>query len=94
MDVTAIFFSPPRAEFRDGKIVPVPREQWRSLPAEEQIDAVLDLGPPSAMTEARLSPTVCSEPGYLEMRLKRIATAGIPQPVADQLKKHCAAQPK
>lgn len=48
--------------------------------------------PQSAMTETRLSAAVCSEPGYLEMRLKRIAVAGIPRPVADELKKHCSAE--
>ena len=53
-------------------MVPVPRDEWRSLPAEDQRDAVLYLGPSSAMTESQLDPRLCSEPGYVEMRLKRI----------------------
>ena len=31
----------PRATIRDGRIVPIPRDQWRSLSMEEQFDAVL-----------------------------------------------------
>jgi hypothetical protein len=89
-DFDSHFWSPPRMTLRDGKAVPVSRDQWRSLRAEEQFDAVLYLGTESAMTTSRLSPAVCSEPGYLEMRLRRIAVGGIPQPVADELKQHCA----
>jgi hypothetical protein len=91
-DFTDHFWSPPRGAFRDGRLVPIPPDQWRTLRAEDQFDAVLYLGPQSAMTQTRLSPAVCSEPGYLEMRLRRIAVAGIPRPVADELKKHCSAE--
>jgi hypothetical protein len=79
-----------RFAVRDGRIMPIPRREWRTLRTEDQLDAVLFLGPPSAMTEARLPPTVCSQPGYLDMRLKRIALAGIPQAEADKLKELCA----
>ena len=40
----------PRATMQAGEIVPIPRDEWRALPMEEQFDAVLHLGPPSAMT--------------------------------------------
>jgi hypothetical protein len=80
-----------RFALRDGKPVPVPKEQWRSLPAEEQFDAVLYLGPASAMTESRWSPALCSDAAYMEMRLKRIAVSGIPQAEADRLKTYCAS---
>jgi hypothetical protein len=83
-DFTAVFWSPPRAEFRDGKVVPVTKEQWRSLPAEDQLDALLYLGPPGAMTDVPLSKAVCTEPGYLETRLKRLAVSGMPPPIADE----------
>ncbi|HEX2344717.1 MAG TPA: hypothetical protein VHI98_29880 [Vicinamibacterales bacterium] len=79
-----------RFAVRDGKMVQVPKEEWRTLPAEDQFDAVLYLGPPSAMTESRWSPALCADAAYMEMRLKRIATAGIPQAEADRLKKYCA----
>jgi len=80
-----------RFGLRDGKPVPIPKEQWRSLPAEEQFDAVLYLGPASAMTESRWSPALCSDAAYVEMRLKRIAVSGIPQAEADRLKTYCAS---
>jgi hypothetical protein len=61
-------------------IVPVPKEQWRKLRAEEQFDALLYLGPHSTTQAEPLSPKLCSEPGYMDMRLKRIALAGLPPP--------------
>ena len=80
-----------RFAFRDGKPVPIPNDQWRSLPAEQQFDALLYLGPASAMTESRWSPALCSDAAYMEMRLKRIAVAGIPQAEADRLKTYCSS---
>lgn len=38
-------------------------ESWRMLRAEDQLDAVIDKGSPSAMTQAPLSRAVCTEPG-------------------------------
>jgi hypothetical protein len=74
----------------DGKIVPIPKDQWRSLRAEDQFDAVIYLGPPSAMTESRWSPALCSDTAYMEMRLRRIAVSGVPPAEADRLKQYCA----
>lgn len=37
----------PRARLVDGALVPIPREEWRRLPMEEQFDAVLHLGSPA-----------------------------------------------
>jgi len=88
-------FAFPRLRIVDGKpdfSSPIPRDQWRSLRMEDQFDALLYLGPPPEITQSRLSPTLCSESGYLEMRLKRIALAGLPQAEADQLKQVCATQ--
>jgi hypothetical protein len=90
-DAARFFSWPNRFTVQDGKTVPVPKDQWRSLPAEEQFDAVLYLGPPSAMTEAQWSPALCADAAYMEMRLKRIAVSGIPQAEADRLKKYCAS---
>lgn len=80
-----------RFAVRGGKMVQIPKEEWRSLPAEEQFDAVLYLGPPSAMTESQWSPALCADAAYMEMRLKRIAVSGIPQAEADRLKTYCAS---
>ena len=41
-----------------------PRDQWRSLSAEEQFDAVLYLGPPSSMTTSWPSAALCRDAAY------------------------------
>jgi hypothetical protein len=87
---------PTRSAVRDGKTVPVPREQWGLLPAEDQLDAVLYLGPAAAMTNRRsyeIPRALCAEPGFLEMQLERIAISGVPQFEADRLKQYCATVP-
>lgn len=58
---------------------PVP--QRRPVRMEEQFDAILYLGPPSAMTVAQLSPALCSDlPG----------SPGAPTKSASRLKEYCA----
>jgi hypothetical protein len=61
---------------------------------EEQFDAVLYLGPPSTMTVAKLSPALCADRGYMEMRLGRLAIIapppGAPFLPADRLREYCA----
>lgn len=39
---------------------------------EHQVDAVLYLGPVSTQTHSRLAPELCSDPAYIEMRLRRL----------------------
>ena len=67
---------------RDGKGVPVPRDQWRSLRMEDQVDAVLYLGSPSEITYSRLPPALCADAEYVAMRLRRLTMSGLP---ADRL---------
>jgi hypothetical protein len=55
------------------------------------MDAMLYLGPKSTVALAPLSPMICTEPGYLDTRLARMALAGIPQAEADRLKRFCAS---
>ncbi len=89
-DFTA--FSPPeapRAAIRDGRIVPIPRDQWRSLPAEEQFDAVLYLGPPSSMTRSLPSAALCRDAAYVEMRRERLSLVGMRRDL-EQLQRYCA----
>ena len=66
----------PRLTFRDGRIVPVPSDQWRSLPMEEQFDAVLHLGPPAGMTTSWPSASLCLDAAYMDMRRERLSLAG------------------
>jgi hypothetical protein len=66
----------------------------RPVRMEEQFDALLYLGPPSEMTSAQLSPALCSDRSYVEMRLARLALVppppGAPISLADRLKESCA----
>ena len=85
-------FSPaeaPRATIRDGRIVPIPRDRWRSLPAEEQFDAVMYLGPSSGMTTSWPSPALCRDPAYMNMRRERLSLLGMQRDL-EQLQRYCA----
>jgi hypothetical protein len=83
----------PRMTLKGDALVPLPREQWTTLPVEDQVDAVLYLGPKAAMIDAQVPARACAEPGFLEERLRRIAVAGIPAFEADRLKQICATRP-
>ena len=49
----------------------------------------------AAMKQVPLSPAICSDPRYIEERLRRIALAGIPHAEADRVRQLCAgATPK
>lgn len=69
----------------------IPREQWRPLRMEDQFDAVLYLGPPSTLTNARLSPALCADRAFIEMRLQRMTLAGFPQ-AEGMMKRSCGDQ--
>jgi hypothetical protein len=68
----------------------IPRDRWATLRAEEQFDAVLYLGPDSTMSEMPLSDRICSDAGYIEERLRRIALTGISQHEAERLRTLCS----
>jgi hypothetical protein len=55
-----------------------------------QTDAVLYLGPASQRTFARLTAVLCSDTGYRQMRIRRMALGGN-RDAAGQLEKECAA---
>jgi hypothetical protein len=78
----------------DGKPVPIARDQWRSLRMEDQADAVLYPGAASGIRISRLSPELCVDSAYMEMRLRRIGLAGLTGE-AERLKQYCrTAAPK
>ena len=54
-------------------------------------DAVLYLGPPSAITFSRLSPSLCADPAYMDMRMKRVALTSGLQRLSEELKEHCTS---
>jgi len=53
-------------------------------------DAVLYLGPPPAITFSRISPVLCTDQRYMEMRLRRMALSHNSQVQVEQLKRECA----
>jgi hypothetical protein len=58
------------------------------------VDAVLYLGPTSAMTTSRLSRSLCEDASYIAMRRERMALSGVPPAqVADLLSRDCPAVP-
>jgi len=81
-----------RGTLQDNKLVPIPRTQWRSLPMEQQFDAVLYLGPPASITYSRMSPALCADTAYMRMRLQRMALMQEPMgsEEAGRLKRYCA----
>jgi hypothetical protein len=82
-----------RMILKGDALVPLPREEWLTMPVEEQLDAVLYLGPAARMTGITTPAQACAQPGFLEERLRRIALTGIPAFEADRVKKVCASVP-
>jgi hypothetical protein len=77
-----------RFAVKDGAPTPLPREQWRVKRMEDQFDAVLYLGPRSAITFERLPPALCADAVYLRMRRDRL-TALNQRAEADQFERAC-----
>jgi hypothetical protein len=77
-----------------GALSFAPGSRQRPVRMEDQFDALLYLGPVSAMTTAQLSPALCSDQTYMGMRLARLALVpppnGVPISPADRLKQYCA----
>jgi hypothetical protein len=91
-DVTVLMPSRARMSFATGKPVPVAENDFRPLRVEDQMDAVLYLGPRGTMTESQPSDKSCAEPGYLDERLRRIALTGIPAFEAERVRALCAGK--
>jgi hypothetical protein len=62
-----------------------------ALRMEDQYDALVYLGPVSSITMSKLSPSLCRDTSYMEMRLRRMASIAPAAPDAAMLKELCAA---
>jgi hypothetical protein len=63
----------PRVAIRNGRIVQIARDEWKSLRMEEQFDALLYIGARSEVTDAFVAPELCRDPAYIQMRNARMA---------------------
>lgn len=92
-DFTAYYPSEAMGRFaiRDGKpdfSAQIPREQWKTLRAEDQFDAVLYTGKgPSPRVD--LDPARCAEKAEFEEHLRRTVVSGVPPFEAERLKNLC-----
>ena len=93
-DIAALPASLGRVSFQNGVMAPVPKDQWRTLAIEDQLDAVLYLGPAAETTEVAVPPRACAEPGFEAERLRRIALTGLPAFEADRIRRICAPPPR
>jgi hypothetical protein len=89
LDASAFVPTPMRFRFNGSQPLEIPRDQWRALAAEEELDAVLYLGPRASMTQMPLSSDICRDPRYVAERLRRIAVVGLPPPESDRVRQLC-----
>ena len=86
MGAATVLWAGPRVSVQTGQIVPIPREEWRSMRMEDQYDALLYLGPRTSWGYAMVSPALCADPTYVEMRTSRMALA---EWKSDQFEDYC-----
>lgn len=73
-----------------GKYTVIPPNKWRVFPMENQFDAIIYLGNSSNITISQLSPTICLDSTYIQMRMQRMALSGAPQNEIAKFKKRCS----
>lgn len=86
MGAAAVAYDGPRVSIQGGEIVQITRDQWRSMWMEDQYDALLYLGPRASWSDVMVSPALCSDPRYVEMRMARMA---LTEWKSDQLEDYC-----
>src|SRR5207302_4986746 len=92
-DFTAYYPSDAMGRFaiKDGKpdfSAPIPREQWKTLRAEDQFDAVLYAGKgPSPIVP--LDPARCADKAEFQEHVRRTQVSGVPPMEAERLKRLC-----
>ncbi len=84
-------FAAPRFDLRAGNGALVPREQWRALSMEDQVDAVLYLGPRASITVSPVVPSqeVCADPRFLKRRVEKAMLTSLPPPEIERVKALC-----
>jgi hypothetical protein len=73
---------------KEGQLAPVAREQWKTMPMEDQFDALLYLGPPASMTTITIPAALCADGDFVRRRVDRLTRFGPPVEVQN-FKKTC-----
>lgn len=77
-----------RVGMKGGKLIALPREEWKMKPMEEQFDAILYLGSPASMTIATVPAALCADHEFVAHRMQRLTRFGPPIEV-EKFKKAC-----
>ena len=59
-----------------GRLVPVPRGEWKTMRMEDQFDSLLYLGPPALMTTAPVPSALCQDADFVKRRVERLSRFG------------------
>jgi hypothetical protein len=70
------------------QLVPLPREEWKTMRMEDQFNALLYLGAPSSMTDEPMPAALCQDAQFVKTRLERLAVFAPPFEV-DNFKRAC-----
>ena len=70
------------------QLVPLSRDEWKTMRMEDQFNALLYLGAPSSMTDAPMPVALCQDPQFVKTHLERLTLFG-PQVEVDNFKKAC-----
>jgi hypothetical protein len=89
LDFASFHTSDGRFSLVGGRPRPLPREEWTPLRMEDQYDAILYLGPVSAMTYERITRERCADPAFMHMRMNRMRLVPQSQPEMARLEQYC-----
>ena len=79
-----------RSSIADGRFTPIPASEFRRLTVEEQLDAILFLGPRTPGRPSHEVPiALCKQPGFVDEQARRISLSA-PRFEADRLREYCA----
>jgi hypothetical protein len=67
-----------RFGLKGGQLVPIPPEEWKMMPMEDQFDALLYLGLPASMTTITVPAALCGDADFVRRRLDRLTRFGPP----------------
>lgn len=80
-----------RVGIKDGRLVPLPRDEWKAMRMEDEFDALLYLGPPASMTGVTIPAALCEDSEFVRRRLQRLMLAAPPVEVQN-FKTACGVQ--